>query len=385
MQAKTKVTSIDVRNCKRLKHVDFESIMMISGLRSLECTGCPELKFPPHEIAALGGEQVVRFYRDRKFDLAGSQVRELPCVGALIRVQIHEIDLTGCKFLVRLPVEELLEIRALRTIHCKDCDQLEWPPKIVTADGGEEVMRFLRTQKLDLRGRNFETFPSVGPLMLGKIVEIDVTDCLMLRYIPVVDICRLPYLQSFVCQNCTQLKWPPKKVLGGNGAEVLEFLRRGLMVIPKDVTIFPVLNNFFSSANIQVIDMTDNEFIRKIPIENTSNLLTLRSIECAGCSSLVYPPDFIKHLGGEAVLSLLRDHRLVFANSDFEELPEEIETLQQSEVKEIDLRHCRNLKHLPVQILNAIGSLQSLLIAGCTALKFPPHQVAARGGVATMK
>ncbi len=65
VDANISVKAVLATDCKRLQNVNAEVLIRLKDLTTFECSGCPELDYPPRDIADLGGKAVVRFLRDK--------------------------------------------------------------------------------------------------------------------------------------------------------------------------------------------------------------------------------------------------------------------------------------------------------------------------------
>lgn len=82
------ICEIKLSDCKRLKTLgSMEAIIDLRSIARLSIDGCPELLFPPREIAAKDGAAVVTFLRHRIMDLHATSLigKELPLFGAMKR------------------------------------------------------------------------------------------------------------------------------------------------------------------------------------------------------------------------------------------------------------------------------------------------------------
>ena len=106
----------------------------------------------------------MRFLRERRLELRGSQMEYIDAAMLLcIREScVLEIDLSDCKHLKEIPVDELCEMPHLERLELRRCNALKWPPIQVINRSSTAVMHFLRDGRLDLTAAVVEEFPDLN-------------------------------------------------------------------------------------------------------------------------------------------------------------------------------------------------------------------------------
>jgi len=434
------VREIDLSDCKSLKVVPVESVIELQSLKKLVLQGCPELLFPPKEIAARDGAAVMQFLRHKIMDLKGTSLigKELPLFGAMARHRIVEMDVSDCVKLRSLPLDDILNISTLKQLRCTNCPMLDWPPQCVAPIGGEHTLECARSGWVDLRPRaaELDAFPDPSTLNHERCTRIILTGCGRVKVIPVEPLLKIPNLSHLELVD-TGVLWPPTKVIARGGEAVMEFLHSGECLLegqpglyfpdltflseafirhldlsrivtcpepPRD-SLLPVATSLISLSAKGCTQFTSVAFLEPLtnaervslegctglgpylPDEVFHMLNSLQELVLTGCTGLKYPPLWVVELGPRTVGMLMKLGRLDLSGTDYEELPKELPDLDvpEIELKEIDLSNCARLKRLPVPLLCGMTSLHSLFIGGCSSLTFPPQEVSERGGRACMR
>jgi len=74
-------------------------------------------------------------------------------------------------------------------------------------------------------------------------------------------------------------------------------------------------------------------------------------------------------------------HLSLSANNLLQTLPDDISKM--SKLKSLDLTDCKQLISLPMGLVNLRPTLQAVWLFGCTEMRFPPHSIAVKLGLAT--
>jgi len=151
------VLEVDLSDCKRLKEIPVDALCEMEHLERLELKRCDSLKWPPIQVINRGSTSVMHFLKDGRLDLTAAVTDEFPDLVEMCRFRpksgregggtsIVEVDITNCKKLVNLPYRQLIELESLEALHCRGCEKLRWPPQNVIAQGGNQVMNYLRAR-----------------------------------------------------------------------------------------------------------------------------------------------------------------------------------------------------------------------------------------------
>jgi hypothetical protein len=110
---------------------------------------------------------------------SSSVIEELPDLSNMHDCHITEIDVSNCPRLRELPYDQLLSIASLRSVNCRACPKLVWPPEEVRSDMGEKVMHFLRERHWDVREKiQRDKIPDIDVDLLNRCSSIYVVVCL---------------------------------------------------------------------------------------------------------------------------------------------------------------------------------------------------------------
>nr|XP_011470666.1 PREDICTED: TMV resistance protein N-like [Fragaria vesca subsp. vesca] len=211
---------------KRLKIWNFRDCISIKSLLSevhmefletFDVSGCSKLKRIPEFLGqmkrlslSLGGSAVEKLPSSSehlseslvKLDLNGSVIREQPCS---LFLKLQNLMVSSFGFFPRKSPHPLIPLLAslkhfscLRELNLNDCNLCE-------GDIPNDIGSLSSLQKLELRGNNFVTLPSIH--LLSKLYYIDVRNCKRLQQLP-----ELPVNQQFSVRadNCTSLQVFPE-------------------------------------------------------------------------------------------------------------------------------------------------------------------------------
>jgi hypothetical protein len=131
---RSKAKEVDVSRCKLLKLLPCEPLAGVHSLTSVTCASCDSLTWPPEAVREAGGKTTMTFIRERKLDLSGSSIEQMPDLQAFMGASIREVDLTDCARLTSIPVEQLILLPELFSIEVRGCDSLRYQILIEALD-----------------------------------------------------------------------------------------------------------------------------------------------------------------------------------------------------------------------------------------------------------
>ncbi|KAK0580100.1 hypothetical protein LWI29_036375 [Acer saccharum] len=177
IQSLSKLESLDMSNCTRLKRIS-ESICKLKSLDRLDLSGCCKLESFPD---ILEGMEL------KHLDLSGTAIKELPLsIGNLNRLE--ELVLSDSKLEKLPPLSGLCSLSVLKLNNCN------------LTEISEDIGCLSSLEMLDLQGNlNFERLPK-SIKKLSKLYHLTLSNCGMLPSLP-----ELPsivrYLDAMKCEE----------------------------------------------------------------------------------------------------------------------------------------------------------------------------------------
>ncbi|KAH0992589.1 hypothetical protein GBA52_004072 [Prunus armeniaca] len=376
--------------------VEFYGAALFPSLKTLVFNNCPAL-IEWKEVDVITPAAVFPCLEELTL-LICSQLRNAPSrFPSLQKLKIHYIDqvmaienicsqlttlthleIRGATELTRLPVGMLENNHNLRVLHIEDCNELSHLPDelhtlhllegltlencpslefipITTQSQGMPCLRLVKIEYC----KKLLSWPS-GLEYCTSLQELRIVNCQNLRHLPVDGLQTLVSLEELTLRNCHSLEFIPITTQS-QGMPCLRILK---IEYCKKLSSWPSGLEYCTSLRGLVIENCQN--LRHLPVDGLQTLVSLEELTLKNCPSLEFIPITTQSQG----MPCLRILKIEYCKK-LSSWPSGLEYC--TSLQGLVIEKCQNLRHLPVDGLQALISLEGLYIMNCTNLEAIPR------------